>query len=51
MHIQKAYTLDTVKKLIEDSGMRFITAYNAFTEDAPDDETDRIYVIAQERGK
>ena len=51
LHLQRAYTLDTIKSLIERSGMRFITAYHAFTEDAPDDESDRIYVIAQECGK
>ena len=51
LHIQRAYTLETIKSLIEESGMRFIAAYNAFTEDAPDDESDRIYVIAQECGK
>lgn len=51
MHIQKAYTLETVKSLIERSGLRYITAYDAFTENAPDDESDRIYIIAQEHGK
>lgn len=51
VHYQKAYEIETVKRLIEEAGMEFITVYDAFTHDAPSDESERIYVIAREKGK
>ena len=33
------------------AGMEFVTAYDAFTKDAPRKESERIYVIAREHGK
>ncbi len=50
-HFQKAYDLDTVKRLVEQSGLEYIAAYDAFTKDAPTDRSERIYVVARERGK
>ena len=51
VHIQKAYSLDTVKELILEAGMKFVTAYDAFTHDPVKADSERIYVIAQENGK
>ena len=50
-HYQKAYDLDTVKQAIADAGMEFVTAYDAFTREAPKPDSERIYVIAREHGK
>ena len=50
-HFQKAYDLETMKNLIEQSGLEYITAYDAFTKNPPTVESERIYVIARERGK
>ena len=50
-HLQKAYDLETIQRLIKKSGLEYITAYDAFTKDAPTEESERIYVIARERGK
>ena len=50
-HFQKAYDLDTIKNLIEQSGLEYVTAYDAFTKNAPCNESERIYVIAKESGK
>ena len=50
-HFQKAYNLETIRRLIEQSGLEFIIAYNAFSREKPSDESERIYVIARERGK
>lgn len=50
-HFQKAYDLKKMKKLIEQSGLEYITAYDAFTQNSPTAESERIYVIARERGK
>jgi hypothetical protein len=51
LHLQRGYTLDTVKELIERSGLTFAAAYDAFTHDEPDDNSERIYVIARESRK
>lgn len=50
-HYQKAYDLKTIRRLIEQSGLEYITAYDAFTRNEPVDTSERIYVIARERGK
>ena len=50
-HFQKAYDLETIKGLVEQSGLEYITAYDAFTKNAPHDNSERIYVVAREHGK
>ena len=50
-HFQRAYDLETMKRLIEQSGLEYITAYDAFTKNPSTAESERIYVIARERGK
>ena len=51
MHYQKAYDLDTIKGLVEESGLEYITAYDAFTRNKPTEISERVYVVARERGK
>ena len=50
-HQQKAYDLETMKRLLSQAGLEYITAYDAFTKDAPTEKSERIYVIARECGK
>ena len=50
-HFQKAYDLDTVKKIVEKSGLEYMTAYDAFTKSEPHEHSERIYVVAREKGK
>lgn len=47
-HYQRAYSLETIKELLKQSGMEFIAAYEAFTEQMPKRESERIYIIARE---
>lgn len=51
LHYQRAYTLDDMIRLIQKSGLEFVTAYDAFTKHAPHEKSERIYVIAREKGK
>ena len=51
IHYQKAYCLETIKNLIIRSGMEFVTAYDAFTRESPNEKSERIYVVAREKGK
>ena len=50
-HYQKAYELETVKELIQKSGMEFVAAYDAFTREPVRADSERIYIIAREKGK
>lgn len=50
-HFQRGYTLDEIIRMIKDSGLEFVTAYDAFTREAPKEDSERIYVIAREKGK
>ena len=51
VHYQRAYDLAAICRLLEEAGMEFVTAYDAFTKDAPRPESERIYVVAREKGK
>lgn len=50
-HFQRAYDLKTVKRLIAEAGMEFLVAYDAFTREPVRPDSERIYVIAREKGK
>lgn len=47
-HYQRAYELETVKQLLAEAGMEFVAAYDAFTREAPQENSERIYVVARE---
>lgn len=48
-HYRKAYSLDTVKRLIEEAGMEWVAVYDAFTEKKPPKNSERVYIIAREK--
>lgn len=50
-HFQRAYTLEEMKEIIEKSGMEFAAAYDAYTKNPPHEASERISVVARERGK
>ena len=50
-HIQRGYTLDEIKQLLEESGLIFLEAYEEHTMQAPQPDSGRIVVVAQEHGK
>lgn len=47
-HYERAYKLDKIISLIEQSGMKFEAAYDAFTFEPVSNESERIYVVARE---
>ena len=51
MHYQKAYDLKTIKGLVEESGLEFVAAFDAFTRNKPTEISERVYVVVRERGK
>ena len=44
-HYQRAYSLDTVRNLVERSGLRLLHMYDAFTREPAREDSERIYVI------
>lgn len=51
IHYQRAYEIETVKELLEQAGMEFVAVYDAFTHNTPNPYSERIYIIAREKGK
>ncbi len=47
-HVQRAYSLEEIKKALSEAGMVFEAAYDALSENEPGCESERIYVIARE---
>lgn len=50
-HLQRGYTLPVMQKLIEMAGMVFETAIDMDTGKAPSEKSERICMIAREKGK
>ena len=50
-HYQRGYSLEEIRALLEAAGMRFVTAYEAFTKNPVSDACERMYIIAREHGK
>lgn len=50
-HLQRAYSLDRIKELLEIAGLKFVASYDAFTRNPVNEESERIYIIAKECGK
>lgn len=48
-HYRKAYSIDTVKRLIEEAGMEWVAVYDALTEKKPKKDSERVYIIAREK--
>ena len=47
-HVQRAYSLETVKRLLAEAGMEFVAAYEAGTKEPVTDRTERMFIIAKE---
>lgn len=50
-HYQRAYALETVQEALKQAGMEFVAVYDAFTKELPEADSERIYVVAREKGK
>lgn len=49
LHRQRAYSPETVRALIEQSGLEFVAVYDAFTHNPPTPLSERVYYIAREK--
>ena len=50
-HFQKAYSLATIQRLLERAGLVFEAAYDAYTKNPVNEKSERITVVAREKGK
>ena len=50
-HYQRAYELEQVRRAIKEAGLEFVAAYDAGTHKRVQQDSQRIYVIAREKGK
>ncbi len=48
-HYQRAYPLDTIKKLVEQSGLELLHIYDAFTREPVREDSERVYVVCRRR--
>lgn len=48
-HYRKAYSLETMQRLIEEAGMEWIAAYDALTMKKPRKTSERVYIITREK--
>lgn len=48
-HYRRAYSLDTIKRLLEEAGMEFVSVYDMLTEKSPKSDSERVYIIAREK--
>ncbi len=47
-HLQRAYSVETVKELLEKAGLEFVAVYGGCSKDAPKEDSDRVYFVARE---
>lgn len=50
-HYQRAYDLETVTNAIREAGMEFVAAYDGGTREPVRADSERIFIVARERGK
>lgn len=50
-HVQRGYTLDEMKKIVENSGLIFLAAYDDYTREPATDSSERIVCVVKEQGK
>ena len=50
-HYQKSYSLDTIRKLAEMSGLELLHIYDAFTHEEPKVDSERVYVVLRRPGQ
>ncbi len=50
-HYQRSYSLDTVKKLLGEAGMEFLDCYDGYTFRPPCRDSERMVIVAREKGK
>ena len=48
-HVRRAYSVDTLKRLLDEAGLDMLGAYHELTDEEPRNVSERIYIVARER--
>lgn len=48
-HIRKAYSIEKIKQLIEKAGMEWVAAYDELSDEEPQADSERVYIVAREK--
>lgn len=48
VHLQRAYPLEEVKRMLTEAGMTFVAAYEVLTHEIPGPQCERMYIVAKE---
>lgn len=51
VHYQRSYSLETIKRLLEEAGMEFVAVYDAYTKNPVAEDSEKMLIIARESGK
>ena len=51
VHCQKAYPQKEIETLIREAGMDLLAVYDAYTLEAPTENSERLFFVAREKGK
>jgi len=51
IHYERMYSVEDIMSLIEEAGMEFLAVYDAYTFEAPKENSERIYFVVREKGK
>ena len=51
VHYQRCYELSTIKRLLEEAGLEFVAAYDAYTKNPVAEDSEKITIIAREYKK
>ena len=51
LHEQRGYELAEIREALELAGMKFLAAYDGNTKNPATEQSERIYIVAQEQGK
>lgn len=47
-HMQRVYSIEEIKSALNAAGLKFEACYDAFTHNEPNEDSERIYVVARE---
>lgn len=50
-HVQRAYSLDRIKEMIDKAGMELVAVYDAYTCEPADENSERLTFVVREHGK
>ena len=49
IHEQRSYSIEEIAEMLKEAGLELLHIYDAFTEEAPSDDSERIYFVAKKR--